>query len=142
MDTPRFIPLTLILLGAASGCEVRYAGSASSTMYTAEAPMAVAVEAPPPPAPMLAVARPVAPSEAAVWVDGYHEWRGGSYVWVEGHFENPQPGTVWQQPVYARGRYHPGYWRPVAQPVDNLRVVRRAHHQHARRPAADLRRGG
>src|SRR5438477_11907896 len=36
------------------------------------------------------------PSHRHVWVSGYHNWNGRSYVWVPGHYEMaPRPRARW-----------------------------------------------
>jgi opacity protein-like surface antigen len=48
-----------------------------------------------PPAPIVE-RRPPAPERGFVWVDGYHRWDGGHYVWVPGRWDRPpHPGGHW-----------------------------------------------
>ena len=50
----------------------------------------------------------VAPGPGFVWVEGWHEWRGGAYVWVPGRWERPpRPRAVWIAPHYRH--VHGGY---------------------------------
>ena len=58
----------------------------------------------------------VAPGPGFVWVEGYHAWRGGAYVWVPGRWARPpRPGVVWVAPRYrhVNGGYVfvQGHWR-------------------------------
>ncbi|MDP3276967.1 MAG: hypothetical protein Q8Q09_17345 [Deltaproteobacteria bacterium] len=116
MNKTLALTLTLAALNA-PGCFYQVRGEANGAMYgNSTMPTAVAVSQPPPPVnTQLANARPPKPSDSAVWVDGYQDWQGSGWVQVQGHWENPQPNTVWQQPVYVNGQYHPGYWRPSNQ---------------------------
>jgi hypothetical protein len=67
---------------------------------------------PPPPGAVFVRVRPpgarvevvgVEPGPGHIWVAGYHEWRGGEYVWVPGHWATPP------HPRYHR--WVPGHWR-------------------------------
>lgn len=50
----------------------------------------------------------VAPGPGFVWIEGYHEWRGGAYVWIPGRWERPpRPHAVWIAPRYRH--VHGGY---------------------------------
>ena len=70
--------------------------------------------APPPPVRVGVVG--VAPGPGFVWMDGYHAWRGGAYVWVPGRWVRPpRPAAVWVPPHYKRVQggwvFVPGHWR-------------------------------
>lgn len=58
--------------------------------------------------------RPVAPYANAVWIPGEWEWRGGRYVYINGHYEHAGPREWipghWRE---ARGGYVwvKGHWR-------------------------------
>lgn len=74
-----------------------------------------------PPAPLQEVV-PAAPQPGWVWVNGYWQWTGAEYVWVQGHWEAaPQPGYVYVAPgwVAVGGVYHfrRGRWVARAQPA-------------------------
>ena len=45
--------------------------------------------------------RPISPARGYVWVPGYHNWDGRSYVWVAGR---------WEQPPRARARWQKHHW--------------------------------
>jgi hypothetical protein len=102
----RWMPFSLVLLaGSLTACAGAYAG----TYYAVPGPP------PPPPAYGYGVVG-VAPGPGFVWVNGYHEWRGGSYVWVRGAWMRPpRPHAVWVAPTYRRHgngyRYYGGHWR-------------------------------
>jgi len=59
-------------------------------------------------------ARPVAPYYGAVWIDGDWVWRGGTYVYIRGHWARPQ-GRVWVRGYWESGPrgywWHRGHWR-------------------------------
>jgi len=59
--------------------------------------------------------RPIAPYAGAVWIDGEWTWSGGTYVYVQGHWDRPRSGRVWVRGSWehaGRGyRWHKGYWR-------------------------------
>ncbi len=83
-----------------------YAGAASA------AEVFVRVE-PPPPVHMGVIG--VAPSQNHVWVNGYHEWAGGRYVWHEGAWaRRPYARAVWVDHRWVARRggyvYVPGHW--------------------------------
>jgi YXWGXW repeat-containing protein len=66
----------LLLLPAASFAEV---------VVRIGPPPPVVVEHPGPP-----------PGRGYVWVQGYHRWEGGRYVWTPGHYDlPPRPHAVW-----------------------------------------------
>jgi hypothetical protein len=58
----------------------------------------------------------VAPSPHYVWVPGYYEYRGGSYIWIKGSYRLPPRGRTtyvqgnWNKTPkgYKRGR---GHWK-------------------------------
>ncbi len=69
-----------------------------------------------PPAPVHVGMLGVAPGPGYAWIDGYHEYRGDRYVWVEGRWARPpHRHWVWVSPHYrpARGGwvFVPGHWR-------------------------------
>jgi hypothetical protein len=69
-----------------------------------------------PPRPVRVGVVGVAPGPGFVWREGWHEWRGGAYVWVPGGWiRPPHPGMIWVAPRYRayRGGYVfvPGRWR-------------------------------
>ena len=51
-----------------------------------------------------------------IWIDGYWNWSGQSYIWAGGHYERPpQANVIWIAPRYERDakggvRYTPGQW--------------------------------
>lgn len=62
------------------------------------------------PPPRIHEERPYRPGPEFVWIEGYHQWNGASYVWVAGHWERPpRPHAKWH-----RGRWSHGdrgwYW--------------------------------
>jgi hypothetical protein len=101
------MPATLVLLaaGALTACGGGYAG----------AYYAVPTAPPPPPAYGYGAVG-VAPGPGHVWVNGYYDWRGGSYAWVRGSWVRPpRSRAVWVAPAYrpyGHGyRYFAGHWR-------------------------------
>jgi hypothetical protein len=69
---------------------------------------------PPPPVHVGVVG--VAPGPGFVWVEGFHRWDGGRYVWVPGEWRMPpRPRARWVPPHYRRFRggwaFVPGHWR-------------------------------
>lgn len=78
----------------------------------------VVYQAPPPPRARVVVsARPVAPYQGAVWVNGHWQWNGAQYVWVDGHYIQSRVGYTYVQPRWERrGRGHvyvQGTWQPA-----------------------------
>ncbi len=70
----------------------------------------------PPPRPVHVGVIGVAPGPGFVWVEGYHSWNGGGYVWVPGRWERPPyPGGIWVRPryrhVHGGWAFVPGRWR-------------------------------
>jgi len=68
-----------------------------------------------PPAPRYGVIG-VAPGSGFIWVEGFWDLRGGSWVWAPGRWVRPpRPGAVWVGSAWrhegAHWRYHRGYWR-------------------------------
>jgi hypothetical protein len=60
-----------------------------------------------PPAPIVEV-RGEPPERGFVWIDGYHRWDGGRYVWVPGRWDRPpHPGQRW---VAHRWVHHGDHW--------------------------------
>ena len=53
----------------------------------------------PPPARYGAVG--YAPGPGYIWTDGYWDWRGKDYIWVQGN---------WRRPPHARAVWVPGTW--------------------------------
>jgi hypothetical protein len=56
------------------------------------------------------------PSRNHVWIQGYHNWDGQRYVWVQGRWEQPpRPGARWvaHRYVHQKGGYVlvEGHWR-------------------------------
>ena len=45
--------------------------------------------------------RGVAPGPGYVWVDGYHNWNGTSYVWTPGR---------WDRPPHEHARWEAHHW--------------------------------
>ncbi|MCC7537373.1 MAG: hypothetical protein IT379_14215, partial [Deltaproteobacteria bacterium] len=95
---------TLVLLAAAvvapsfAGCYVEESAvvDARAVAYVPPRPVTVMV-APPPPR---VEVRPAAPRTGLTWCAGYHDWRGGRWVWVEGNWcEPPRPGRVYDPPT-------------------------------------------
>jgi hypothetical protein len=69
-----------------------------------------------PPAPRSFVAVGVAPGPGYVWTNGYWDWRGRNWAWVEGRWQRaPRARAVWVAPEWrheGRGyRFQRGYWR-------------------------------
>lgn len=70
--------------------------------------------APPPPVRTGVIG--IAPSRNHVWVNGFHEWRGGRYVWHEGYWvARPHAGAEWVDAHWAERRggwvFVKGHWR-------------------------------
>jgi hypothetical protein len=68
-----------------------------------------------PPAPIIET-RGVPPDRGYVWIDGYHRWEGGAYVWTPGRWERPpHPGAHWVAHRWAHRGDHwvliEGHWR-------------------------------
>ncbi len=71
--------------------------------------------APAAPPPVQVEVAPIAPVPAAVWIAGFWQWNGTSWVWITGSYQlRPEPRVQWRQPEWrARGRVHvliPGGW--------------------------------
>ena len=63
-----------------------------------------------PPAAVVEV-RTAAPSPHHVWVDGYHRWEGGAYVWVPGRWAVPPTHyTAWVPGHWVNSPHHGWYW--------------------------------
>ena len=93
---PAFVLLTTALSACAGGAGALYVRTA-------------------PPPPRYAVVG-VAPGPGYVWTNGFWDWRGSRWVWVEGRWMRaPRPHAVWVAPEWRqegrRWRYHRGYWR-------------------------------
>jgi hypothetical protein len=81
------------------------AGAANAQVYVHVGPPPVVVEHPGPP-----------PHPGYVWIQGYHRWDGGRYVWVPGRYEMPpRPHAVWvpHRWVHRHGGWVmvEGHWR-------------------------------
>jgi hypothetical protein len=68
-----------------------------------------------PPAPRYGVVG-MAPGPGYIWTDGYWDWRGRNWYWVDGRWQRPpRPRAVWVRPEWrheGRGcRFHRGRWR-------------------------------
>ncbi len=68
-----------------------------------------------PPAPIVE-RRPPPPERGFVWIDGYHRWDGGRYVWVPGRWDRPpHRGARWVAHRWVhRGDHYEmveGHWR-------------------------------
>lgn len=94
----------LLLLGS-----LLYFGSLS-TPALARVSIGLSIGAPPPP---YAVVVPP-PRAGFVWVPGYWQWTGYSYLWITGHWVPHRSGYYWHPPRYIRDgryyRYNPGRW--------------------------------
>ncbi|MES1257051.1 MAG: YXWGXW repeat-containing protein [Acidobacteriota bacterium] len=69
-----------------------------------------------PPAPRVIGPLGVAPGPGYVWTDGYYDWQGSNWVWLDGRWARPpRPGRVWVTPYWERHgrgyRFHKGRWR-------------------------------
>ena len=69
-----------------------------------------------PPAPRYYGPVGTAPGIGFVWTDGYWDWRGSNWYWVEGRWMRPPHGhAVWVAPQWRHDghgyRFHRGYWR-------------------------------
>ena len=84
------------------------------TLLTGCAGTGIAVRYGPPP-PRYGVIG-VAPRAGYVWTDGYWDWRGGNYVWVNGRWMRPpRAHAVWVSGGWVQGRhgyeFRRGHWR-------------------------------
>lgn len=73
-----------------------------------------------PPAPLYEV-KIAAPSSDATWIAGYWAWRGDSYVWIRGHWQQPPSQKMVWEPAQWKERdgnwyYVEGYWRMASPP--------------------------
>jgi len=69
-----------------------------------------------PPAPRYYGAIGVAPGPGFVWTNGYWDWRGRNWAWVDGRWMRPPRGRAhWVAPEWRREgrgyRLRRGYWR-------------------------------
>jgi len=69
-----------------------------------------------PPAPRYYGAVGRSPGIGFVWTDGYWDWRGNNWNWVDGRWMRPPHGRrVWVAPQWRRDghgyRLRRGYWR-------------------------------
>jgi hypothetical protein len=58
----------------------------------------------------------IAPGPGFVWIEGYHLWNGGEFVWVPGRWVRPpQPRAVWVPAHWEHDRHGwfmvGGYWK-------------------------------
>ena len=100
MKRAMWIAPMVVLIGLA-GC----GGGVGVSYYATVAPPALRVEA----------FGPI-PAPGMVWVNGYWNWTGGTYVWVGGGWQRPpRAGAMWIEPrwekVHGRYRLRPGRWR-------------------------------
>ncbi|MGZ5381438.1 MAG: YXWGXW repeat-containing protein [Thermoanaerobaculia bacterium] len=68
-----------------------------------------------PPAAIVEV-RGVTPGPDHHWIAGHHEWRGGDYVWVLGHWDRgPHPRATWVNGQWKQHRdgwyWVDGHWK-------------------------------
>lgn len=72
------------------------------------------VDLPQPPAPVEQGPSTPPPTDDAVWVPGYWEYRDGRYVWRAGYWAYPNSVLVWHPPQYlccgSTYLFVPGYW--------------------------------
>ena len=84
-------------------------------VYVEQEPQYIIVQQAPPP--VIVERRPVAPSGAYVWIDGYWNWDNQRYSWQVGRYVvPPQQDVVWVAPRYDRDTsghhyYTAGHWR-------------------------------
>lgn len=58
----------------------------------------------------------VAPGAGYVWTNGYWDWRGRDWAWMDGRWQRPPRararwvGSEWRREGN-RWRFHRGYWR-------------------------------
>jgi len=69
-----------------------------------------------PPAPRYYGAMGRSPGFGFVWTDGYWDWRGNNWYWVDGRWMRPpHHRSVWVAPQWRRDghgyRLRRGYWR-------------------------------
>jgi hypothetical protein len=68
-----------------------------------------------PPAPIVE-RRPPPPDRGYVWIDGYHRYEGGQYIWTPGRWDRPpHPGAHWVAHRWVHRGDHwvlvEGHWR-------------------------------
>lgn len=68
-----------------------------------------------PPAPIVE-RRPPPPDRGYVWIDGYHRYEGGQYIWTPGRWDRPpHPGGRWVAHKWVHKGDHwvlvEGHWR-------------------------------
>jgi hypothetical protein len=68
-----------------------------------------------PPAPIVE-RRPPPPDRGYVWIDGYHRYEGGQYIWTPGRWDRPpHPGGRWVAHRWVHRGDHwvlvEGHWR-------------------------------
>lgn len=91
-------PVLTLLLAAAIAPVAAFAPAVASAQVVVQVG---------PPAPIVE-RRPPPPDRSYVWVDGYHRWDGGRYVWVPGRWDRPpHPGAHW---VAHRWEHRHGGW--------------------------------
>jgi hypothetical protein len=100
------IPVLSVMVG---GCVVR-----TRTVGYVEPTYHETYVAGPPPAPIVEYRPMPPPGYATVWIDGYWDWSGYDWYWVNGTWASARPGFVYVRPqvVVHGGRhlYHRGYW--------------------------------
>lgn len=94
MSSSRLLGTVLLAAGLSASCVV-------------EPPPGVAYVHLRPPRAIVEI-RSAAPGPGFVWIEGYHRWDGGAYVWVQGHWERaPEGRRFW---VRGRWRSYHGRW--------------------------------
>ena len=112
-------PLKIAALLVASamtlaGCAGRYGPYGTPGGVTTTAGIVYVQTAPPP---QKYVIIPRRPAPTAVWIEGYWDWTGVRFVWVDGlwNINPPRAGVVWVPHRWVktnRGWYRkPGEWR-------------------------------
>lgn len=103
--------------GVAAGLAAALVVLAGCWGYARVRPAAVVVYDAPPP--VRVTVRPAPPVASAIWIEGYWQWSGATWVWEPGRWEQPRVGHVWVQPRWnRRGRgwvFVGGGWRPHGQ---------------------------
>ena len=96
---------SILLSGAFVALSTILTGCAGGGMYVRSGP----------PAPRYGVVG-YAPGPGYMWTDGYWDWRGSNWYWVNGRWMRPPRGrAVWVRPEWRHEgrawRFHRGYWR-------------------------------
>jgi hypothetical protein len=101
--------LSVCVAALLAGCVVRV----HEPVYAAEAEVYAPVA---PPAEQVEVIG-VAPSPEHFWIKGYWMHRGGTWVWIGGHWERRRHGHMWEHSRWELrgGRWVliPGHWRAI-----------------------------